>query len=60
MAAGSPSKPTPMMEQYLALKEEAAGSMLFYRMGDFFELFFDDAKRAAENQARKMIRRLSG
>ncbi|MEO1488276.1 MAG: DNA mismatch repair protein MutS, partial [Pseudomonadota bacterium] len=36
-----------MMEQYLALKEEAAGSLLFYRMGDFFELFFDDAKRAA-------------
>ncbi|MGB3472190.1 MAG: DNA mismatch repair protein MutS [Erythrobacter sp.] len=36
-----------MMEQYLALKEEAAGSMLFYRMGDFFELFFDDARRAA-------------
>ncbi|MEO1647749.1 MAG: DNA mismatch repair protein MutS [Pseudomonadota bacterium] len=36
-----------MMEQYLALKEEAAGSMLFYRMGDFFELFFDDAKRAS-------------
>jgi DNA mismatch repair protein MutS len=36
-----------MMEQYLALKAEAAGSLLFYRMGDFFELFFDDAKRAA-------------
>jgi len=41
------SKPTPMMEQYLALKREAAGSLLFYRMGDFFELFFDDAKVAA-------------
>lgn len=36
-----------MMEQYLALKEEAPGSLLFYRMGDFFELFFEDAKRAA-------------
>jgi len=47
MAAGSSSKPTPMMEQYLALKAEAPGSLLFYRMGDFFELFFDDAKRAA-------------
>ena len=36
-----------MMEQYLALKAEASGSLLFYRMGDFFELFFDDAKRAS-------------
>lgn len=41
-------KPTPMMEQYLALKSEAEGSLLFYRMGDFFELFFDDAKIAAD------------
>lgn len=41
-------KPTPMMEQYLALKAEAGGSLLFYRMGDFFELFFDDAKIAAD------------
>lgn len=37
-----------MMEQYLALKREAEGSLLFYRMGDFFELFFDDAKVASE------------
>ena len=33
-----------MMAQYLALKAQAEGSLLFYRMGDFFELFFDDAK----------------
>jgi DNA mismatch repair protein MutS len=39
--------PTPMMAQYLALKAEAEGCLLFYRMGDFFELFFDDAKTAA-------------
>ena len=37
-----------MMVQYLALKEKAADCLLFYRMGDFFELFFDDAKKAAE------------
>ncbi|MEP1422368.1 MAG: DNA mismatch repair protein MutS [Erythrobacter sp.] len=37
-----------MMEQYLALKREAKGSLLFYRMGDFFELFFDDAKVASD------------
>ncbi|WP_108789144.1 DNA mismatch repair protein MutS [Erythrobacter sp. Alg231-14] len=36
-----------MMEQYLALKREAGDSLLFYRMGDFFELFFDDAKVAS-------------
>ncbi|HEV2866603.1 MAG TPA: DNA mismatch repair protein MutS [Allosphingosinicella sp.] len=36
-----------MMAQYLALKAEAPDCLLFYRMGDFFELFFDDAKSAA-------------
>ncbi|MFD1610193.1 DNA mismatch repair protein MutS [Sphingomonas tabacisoli] len=36
-----------MMAQYLRLKAEAADCLLFYRMGDFFELFFDDAKAAA-------------
>ena len=37
-----------MMAQYLALKAEAEGCLLFYRMGDFFELFFDDARIAAQ------------
>ncbi|MEE4316741.1 MAG: DNA mismatch repair protein MutS [Erythrobacter sp.] len=36
-----------MMAQYLALREEAGDALLFYRMGDFFELFFEDAKQAA-------------
>lgn len=40
--------PTPMMAQYLALKAEAADCLLFYRMGDFFELFFDDARVASQ------------
>ena len=39
--------PTPMMAQYRRLKEEAGDALLFYRMGDFFELFFNDAKVAA-------------
>lgn len=47
MAALPDPKPTPMMAQYLALREEAGDALLFYRMGDFFELFFEDAKRAA-------------
>jgi len=38
---------TPMMAQYLTLKAEAGDSLLFYRMGDFFELFFEDARIAA-------------
>ena len=41
------SKPTPMMVQYLGLKAKAGDCLLFYRMGDFFELFFDDARTAA-------------
>ncbi len=38
---------TPMMAQYLAIRAEAGDCLLFYRMGDFYELFFDDAKAAA-------------
>ncbi len=37
-----------MMAQYRRLKDEAGDALLFYRMGDFFELFFDDAKAAAQ------------
>ena len=44
----SAAAPTPMMAQYLALKAEAEGCLLFYRMGDFFELFFEDARVAAQ------------
>jgi DNA mismatch repair protein MutS len=39
---------TPMMRQYLAIKAQHPDELLFYRMGDFYELFFDDAKRAAQ------------
>ncbi len=42
------SSHTPMMQQYLRIKAEHADTLLFYRMGDFYELFYDDAKRAAE------------
>lgn len=38
---------TPMMQQYLRIKAEHPDILLFYRMGDFYELFFDDARRAA-------------
>ncbi len=39
---------TPMMAQYLAIKHAHADCLLFYRMGDFYEMFFEDAVRAAE------------
>jgi DNA mismatch repair ATPase MutS len=38
---------TPMMTQFLAIKREHADYLLFYRMGDFYELFFDDAVKAS-------------
>ena len=41
------SKHTPMMVQYLQLKAQNPDILLFYRMGDFYELFYDDAKKAA-------------
>ncbi len=40
-------KHTPVMQQYLRLKAEHPDKLLFYRMGDFYELFFEDAERAA-------------
>ena len=39
---------TPMMQQYLRIKAEHPQEIVFYRMGDFYELFFDDAKKASE------------
>ncbi len=41
------SQHTPMMQQYLKIKKQHPDNLVFYRMGDFYELFFDDAKKAA-------------
>ena len=46
-SSAAASKTTPMMQQYLRIKAEFPSMLLFYRMGDFYELFFDDAMRAA-------------
>ncbi|OYY94541.1 MAG: DNA mismatch repair protein MutS [Hydrogenophilales bacterium 28-61-23] len=43
----TPAQQTPMMQQYLRIKAEHPGMLLFYRMGDFYELFHDDAEKAA-------------
>lgn len=40
-------KATPMMKQYMAIKDDYPDALLFYRMGDFYEMFFDDAKKAS-------------
>ena len=41
------SKLTPMMQQYMGIKDNHPTMLVFYRMGDFYELFFDDAEKAA-------------
>ncbi|MCQ2966523.1 MAG: DNA mismatch repair protein MutS [Alphaproteobacteria bacterium] len=41
------NKHTPLMEQYFAIKEKHPGYLLFFRLGDFYEMFFDDAKQAS-------------
>ena len=46
--ATSTSRHTPMMQQYLRIKAEHPDILLFYRMGDFYELFYDDARRVAQ------------
>src|SRR5690348_5939562 len=46
-AAESPGTHTPMMQQYLRIKADHPDVLLFYRMGDFYELFHDDAEKAA-------------
>jgi DNA mismatch repair protein MutS len=47
-SAQHPPAHTPMMQQFLRIKAQHADTLLFYRMGDFYELFFDDAKKAAQ------------
>jgi DNA mismatch repair protein MutS len=48
---------TPMMQQYLRIKAQHPDILLFYRMGDFYELFFDDAKRASQLMDISLTRR---
>lgn len=48
MGTNTTGKLTPMMEQYFSMKEAYPDAFLFFRLGDFYELFFDDAIQAAE------------
>lgn len=47
MTAPSKTQHTPLMQQYLSIKAEHPDRLVFFRMGDFYELFYEDAKRAA-------------
>ena len=46
-SSDTPSRVTPMMEQFIEIKTANPGCLLFYRMGDFYELFFEDAEKAS-------------
>src|ERR1700677_206637 len=46
-AANDVAQHTPMMQQYLRIKADHPNTLVFYRMGDFYELFFDDAEKAS-------------
>src|SRR5262245_54616326 len=46
-AAEPAARPTPVMEQYIEIKAANPDCLLFYRMGDFYELFFEDAEVAS-------------
>ncbi len=48
MSAQSLASHTPMMQQYLKIKADHKDKLVFYRMGDFYELFFEDAEQASE------------
>ena len=52
-----PADASPMMAQYLAAKARQPDALLFFRMGDFYELFFDDAEVAAETLGITLTRR---
>jgi DNA mismatch repair protein MutS len=54
------SKATPMLQQYMAVKEEYAGCILFFRLGDFYEMFLDDAVTASRELEIVLTSRESG
>jgi len=55
MTDQQPDKITPMLKQYLELKDRYANALVLFQMGDFFELFFQDAEEAA--RALETVRR---
>ncbi|MFD1412908.1 DNA mismatch repair protein MutS [Oceanobacillus jeddahense] len=54
------SKLTPMMQQYIEIKSQYKDAFLFYRLGDFYELFYDDATKAAQELEITLTKRAGG
>src|ERR1700761_7215237 len=54
---GADTRVTPMMEQYIEIKAANPDSLLFYRMGDFYEMFFEDALEASRALGITLTRR---
>ena len=48
---------TPLMKQYKEIKSEHEDSILFFRLGDFYEMFFDDAKTASKTELVEELRK---
>ena len=51
---------TPMVQQYLAVKQEHQNELLFFRLGDFYEMFFDDAINASRELNLTLTKRAGG
>lgn len=60
MKTGSDKNTTPLMQQYLEIKSQHENAILFFRMGDFYEMFYDDAKIAAKVLGITLTSRNSG
>jgi len=60
MAKKKADKPTPLMEQYLKIKADYKDVLLLYRMGDFYETFYDDAKVLARTLGIALTKRSHG
>lgn len=54
------AKLTPMMQQYMKIKEENKDCILFYRLGDFYEMFFDDAINVSKELELTLTGKLCG
>ncbi len=53
----SKTKQTPLMQQYFKIKEQYPDTLLFFQVGDFYELFFEDAKKASSFLAIALTKR---
>jgi DNA mismatch repair protein MutS len=56
----APAPDTPLMQQYREIKARHRGTILFFRMGDFYEMFYDDAELASRERGRTMTSRNNG